>query len=137
MGPTDPKQHTSDPDFAAVFCWVRVCRWVEVSGRSTEDVLEEVLSELDKPQHQGGCGDSGRFDKAAQNALKRYVPRLKLYSDPDRVAATLKWVQEAAAAACAKQQGGGRAVESAAAAAAAAAAAGAGPSCGSGQDQCN
>lgn len=115
---------------------VRVCRWVEVSGRSTEDVLEEVLSELDRPQHQGGCGDSGRFDKAAQMALKRYVPRLKLYSDPDRVASTLKWVEEVTAART-KQQGGATVVDAAAASPAAAAAVAvlpAGPPLGSGHE---
>lgn len=60
-------------------------------------MLQEVLTELDKPQHEPGCGDSGRFDKATQSALKRYIPRLKLYNDPERAAAALKWVAEAAA----------------------------------------
>lgn len=77
---------------------VMPCRWLEVSSRSTEDVLQEVLSQLEQPQHQGGCGDSGRFDKATQAALKRYVPKLKLFSDAGRVAAVLDWVAEAAAA---------------------------------------
>jgi hypothetical protein len=74
-----------------------MCRWLKVSNRSTEEVLQEVLSELERPQHEGGCGDSGRFDKATQAALKRYVPKLKLFSDADRVSAVLHWVAEAAA----------------------------------------
>lgn len=61
-------------------------------------MLHEVLSELERPQHEGGCGDSGRFDKATQAALKRYVPKLKLFSDAQRVSAVLDWVAEAAAA---------------------------------------
>lgn len=90
-----------------------VCRWVEVSGRSTDDVLQEVLMELDKPHHEEGCGDSGRFDKATQNALKRYVPGLKIFSDADKVAAVLDWVAEAAAAR--RGQGGGVEADAAAA----------------------
>lgn len=78
-----------------LFVW---SRWLEVSSRSTEEVLQEVLSELERPQHQGGCGDSGRFDKATQAALKRYVPKLQLFSDAGRVSAALDWVAEAAAA---------------------------------------
>jgi hypothetical protein len=71
---------------------------VEVSSRSTEDVLQEVLAELDKPFHEGGCGDSGRFDKATHNALKRYVPALRIFNDAGKVAAVLNWVAEATAA---------------------------------------
>lgn len=69
--------------------------------------MQEVLTELDRPHHQGGCGDSGRFDKATLSALKRYVPTLKLFDDPQRVAATLDWVAEVAAARKGQQQGTG------------------------------
>jgi len=81
-----------------VLLLVVICRWLEVGGRSTEEVLQEVLAGLEKPQHEGGCGDSGRFDKQTLAALKRYVPSLKLYNDPDRVAAVLDWVAAAVAA---------------------------------------
>jgi hypothetical protein len=57
-----------------------------------------LLAELDKSHHEGGCGDSGRFDKATQNALKHYVPALKIFNDPEKVAAVLDCVAEAAAA---------------------------------------
>lgn len=69
-----------------------------MGGRSTEEVLQEVLSELDKPQHEGGCGDSGRFAKQTLAALKRYVPSLKLFNDTGRSKAVLKWVADVAAA---------------------------------------
>jgi tRNA dimethylallyltransferase len=69
-----------------------------------QNVLQEVLRELDKPQHEGGCGNSGRLDKATAAALKRYVPTLKLYSDEGRVNETLAWVAAAAAAPGRRQQ---------------------------------
>jgi hypothetical protein len=58
-------------------------------------VLTELLFELDKPQHEGGCGDSGRLDKATQKALKQYVPSLKLYNDDSECEEVLQWVREA------------------------------------------
>ncbi|WIA19790.1 hypothetical protein OEZ85_005701 [Tetradesmus obliquus] len=71
-------------------------RWLEVGGRSTEDVLSELLAELAKPQHEGGCGDSGRLDKATQKALQQYVPSLKLFSNEGRCEEALAWVRQAA-----------------------------------------
>jgi tRNA dimethylallyltransferase len=68
---------------------------LEVGGRSTEGVLSGLLAELEKPQHEGGCGDSGRLDKATQKALKQYVASLKLYNDDARCEETLQWVREA------------------------------------------
>jgi tRNA dimethylallyltransferase len=76
-------------------CCCCCCRWLEVGGRSTEDVLDELLAELANPQHEGGCGDSGRLDKATQKALKQYNPSLKLYNDDGRCEGTLQWVREA------------------------------------------
>lgn len=72
-------------------------RWLEVGGRSTENVLQELLAELDKTQHEGGCGDSGRLDKETQRALKQYVPTLKLFCDDARVERTLEWVRQSVA----------------------------------------
>jgi tRNA dimethylallyltransferase len=57
--------------------------------------LSELLAELDKPQHEGGCGDSGRLDKATQKALKQYVASLKFYSDDAKCEETLQWVKQA------------------------------------------
>ena len=76
-------------------------RWLELDGRSTDDVLIELLDCLDAPQHIGGCGDSGRLDKESLSALKRYVPRLQLYGGSDassdaRISSTLEWVKAAA-----------------------------------------
>jgi tRNA dimethylallyltransferase len=68
---------------------------LEVGGRSTEDILSELLAELKKPQHEGGCGDSGRLDKATQKALKQYVASLKLFNDDARCESTLQWVRQA------------------------------------------
>jgi tRNA dimethylallyltransferase len=68
---------------------------LEVGGRSTEDVLSELLAELNKPQHEGGCGDSGRLDKTTQKALKQYVASLRLYNDDARCEDTLQWVRQA------------------------------------------
>lgn len=69
-----------------------------MGDRSPDAVLPELLAELDKPAHEGGCGDSGRLDKQAQAALKRYVPSLQLFNDEQRVAQTLAWVDAAVAA---------------------------------------
>lgn len=69
-----------------------------MGDRSSDEVLQELLAELDKPVHEGGCGDSGRLDKAAQAALKRYVPSLQLFADEQRLAQTLAWVDAAVAA---------------------------------------
>eukprot|EP00879_Flechtneria_rotunda_P024197 GHRR01025645.1.p1 GENE.GHRR01025645.1~~GHRR01025645.1.p1 ORF type:complete len:151 (+),score=47.43 GHRR01025645.1:594-1046(+) len=69
-------------------------RWVDVGGRDTDDTLQTVLTELDKPQHEGGCGDSGRLDKEVVKSLKRYMPTLKLFSKEQRVAKVLEWVRE-------------------------------------------
>ena len=74
-----------------------------------------MLADLDQPQHQGGCGDSGRFDKQALAALKRYKPSLKLYNDPQRVKAVLDWVVEMAAARKQGVETKGEAAENAAA----------------------
>jgi hypothetical protein len=57
-------------------------------------VLEEVLAELRRPAHLGGCGDSGRLDKAGQLASKTYQLRLTLFSDEQQVARTLAEVQQ-------------------------------------------
>lgn len=86
-------------------------RWLELGGRSGDEVLDELLAELGKEAHEGGCGDSGRLDKAAQQALKRYVPTLQLLADDARAAEVLEWV----AAAVAKRRHGGAASAAAAA----------------------
>lgn len=75
------------------------------------DVLQEIETELAKPQHEGGCGDSGRLDKGLQKALKRYVPTLKIFNSDDKVSEVLGWVNEAVASR--KQQQQQPAVESA------------------------
>ncbi len=57
-------------------------------------MLEELLQELRRPEHAGGCGDSGRLDKAGQLASKTYQLRLTLFADEAQVARTLAEVQQ-------------------------------------------
>eukprot|EP00878_Enallax_costatus_P043996 GHUV01052132.1.p1 GENE.GHUV01052132.1~~GHUV01052132.1.p1 ORF type:complete len:379 (+),score=154.70 GHUV01052132.1:476-1612(+) len=72
-------------------------RWLEVGGCDTEDVVLELLSQLNRPQHEGGCGDSGRLDKELQQALKRYVPNLKIFNDDAKCLEVLAWVSQTVA----------------------------------------
>ncbi|GLI64936.1 hypothetical protein VaNZ11_008337, partial [Volvox africanus] len=65
-------------------------KWIDVDGRDPEDVVAEILREVAKPRHEGGCGDSGRLSKEEQKAVMRYKPQLKLLTDANaKAAATL------------------------------------------------
>jgi tRNA dimethylallyltransferase len=52
-------------------------KWVDASA-STDDVVDAILREVDKPRHEGGCGDSGRLDAASARALREYRQPVKL-----------------------------------------------------------
>jgi hypothetical protein len=113
-------------------------RWLDAAAVDEAALTAHVLAELAKPPPpQGGsggesageggggaggggaAGDSGRLSCEEQAALKRYVPRLRLFADEARLAALRAWVKArplkapggapASAAAAAGASGGGEA----------------------------
>ncbi|KAI8466279.1 MAG: IPP transferase-domain-containing protein [Monoraphidium minutum] len=79
-------QHTWFRDDAAF-------KWVDAAGPEGE-ALGEILAELEKPQHEGGCGDSGRLDKEAFREMREYVQPIVLFKDPDVVSKALEEVRQ-------------------------------------------
>ncbi|PRW59253.1 tRNA dimethylallyltransferase 9 [Chlorella sorokiniana] len=53
-------------------------RWIDAT-QGEEAVLAEMLQRWAAPQHEGGCGDSGRLTKEQEREMRRYVTKLRLY----------------------------------------------------------
>ncbi|KAL4419077.1 hypothetical protein ABPG77_002218 [Micractinium sp. CCAP 211/92] len=53
-------------------------RWIDATA-GEEAVLAELLERWAAPQHEGGCGNSGRLTKAEEQEMRRYVAKLRLF----------------------------------------------------------
>ncbi|KAL4434476.1 hypothetical protein ABPG75_000917 [Micractinium tetrahymenae] len=78
-------------------------RWIDATA-GEEAVLAEMLECWAAPQHEGGCGNSGRLTKAEEQEMKRYVAKLRLFYKGSE--ATQAAVAEAAALVAARAGSG-------------------------------
>ncbi|KAG2493534.1 hypothetical protein HYH03_008348 [Edaphochlamys debaryana] len=79
--------------------------WVDVEGRPAAEVVDQIMAELAREQHQGGCGDSGRLSKADEKALMRHRPGFTMLEEATREAAARAAAAAAEAAAAAAAEG--------------------------------
>ena len=52
-------------------------RWVDATA-DEDAVVDEILALWAQPEHEGGCGDSGRLTHAQQQEMKQYVTRMEV-----------------------------------------------------------
>lgn len=69
-------------------------RWIDATA-GEEAVLSEILERWAAPEHEGGCGNSGRLTPEERDEMKRYVARLHLFQKGEE--ATQQAVAEARA----------------------------------------
>lgn len=56
-------------------------KWVDATA-GEDAVLRQILEEWERPQHEGGCGTSGRLTKEEERAMRQYRPKLELFAQP-------------------------------------------------------
>jgi len=78
--------------------WFRddaIFKWVENTA-PMEEVVSHILREIERPQHEGGCGDSGRLDKDEARLMREYQQPIVLFRDGALVERVLGEVAAAA-----------------------------------------
>ncbi len=71
-----------------------------------EDIVDFILAEVAKPQHEGGCGDSGRLNKEEERQSRFYQPVAHIDSSSPALQQALDWVNATVAAGGAQQADG-------------------------------
>eukprot|EP01025_Chloroclados_australasicus_P043811 TRINITY_DN47002_c0_g1_i1.p1 TRINITY_DN47002_c0_g1~~TRINITY_DN47002_c0_g1_i1.p1 ORF type:complete len:563 (+),score=64.20 TRINITY_DN47002_c0_g1_i1:94-1689(+) len=59
-------------------------KWID-ARQPYEDIANFIAQEVQKNEHQGGCGDAGRLTKEEKRKVKMYVPKLKIFNDDKEV----------------------------------------------------